>query len=105
MKNIILILFVLSGQWAVAGDLDDGIKMDEAINDDLKLDTNIQFIKAQAKAASQAKADGKTITSNVIVNDECGGTGNQVFGVGTDLSNAVIVNISDNRGSSTACVK
>lgn len=105
MKTIILIALLLSGQWAVAGDLDDGIKMDEPINDDLKLDTNIQFIRAQAKAAANAKAEGKTLSSNVIVNDECGGTGNQVFGVGTDLSNAVIVNISDNRGSSTTCVK
>lgn len=105
MKRIIMILFLLSGQWLYAGDLDDGIAIGEAINDDIKPDTNLQFIMSQVKAKTTAKKNGKTTSSNIIVNDGCGGTGNQVFGAGSNLNNATIVNISDNRGSNTACVK
>ncbi len=105
MKLLIGIVCLLLSSFVVADDLDDGIKLDDPINDDLKLEINQQYIMRRAKAAAEATANGEETSDKVIVSDSCGGTGNQVFGAGTNLQGAVIVNLSDNRGSNSACVK
>jgi hypothetical protein len=89
----------------IAGDLDDGIKADEPIKDDLDLDVNVQYIKRRAKAAAQMAESGKPTTGKVIVNTSCSGTGNQTFGAGANLQGATIVNLSENKGTTTVCDK
>lgn len=79
-----------------ADDLNDGITADEALVDDLQLDKNINFIKRNAIAKSLRGKDKDF---------GCGGAGNQVFGPGTDLSNATIVNLSDNEDANSVCIK
>ncbi|GEM_PF-2360067 len=90
-----------------AGDLDDGITADELNKDDLDLDVNIQYIKRRAKAAAESAKSGKKQPAGgkVIVNTACGGTGNQTFGAGTNLKGATIVNLSNNKGSTTVCAQ
>lgn len=96
-KNCIyLILALLLSNSLQADDLDDGIKADDPIVDDLQLDKNINFIKRNAIAKSLRGKDQ---------DKGCGGAGNQVFGPGTDLSNATIVNLSNNEGASAVCIK
>ena len=87
----------------VAGDLDDGIKIDEPINDDIDLDINIQYIKRRAKAAAEATKNGDDVSKKIIVNKGCSGTGNQNFGAGANLKGTTIVNLSENKGTSTVC--
>lgn len=78
-----------------AGDLDDGIGVDEDVNDNIQLNPNIDFIKRNALAKARRG------TAN---NSGCGGTGNQVFGPGANLTNATIVNLSDNKGANSVCI-
>ena len=90
---LILISIVTSPLYA--GDLDDGMGIDEDINDNLQLNTNIDFIKRNALAKSKRnKGDSG-----------CGGAGNQTFGPGANLKGATIVNLSDNKGASSVCIK
>jgi hypothetical protein len=79
-----------------ADDLNDGISADDPIVDDLQIDKNINFIKRNAIAKS-LRSKNK--------DNGCGGSGNQVFGPGTNLSNATIVNLSDNKDSDSVCIK
>ncbi len=80
-----------------AGDLDDGIALDTPINDDLQLGINVEFIKRNAKAKAKRGASNK--------NSGCHGAGNQTFGAGANLKGATIVNLSNNKGASTVCIK
>lgn len=100
-----LILFFSISLPLSAGDLDDGIKLDDPIKDDLDLDVNVQYIKRRAKAAAQMAESGKASSGRVIVNDPCSGTGNQTFGAGSNLKGATIVNLSNNKGATTVCDK
>ena len=102
MKYLILFILLSISFCVIAGDLDDGIQADEAINDDLRLDTNIQFITQRAKSAQQSAKDGKKTSGKIIVNDPCG-TGNQNFGAGANLKGATIVNLSNNKGTTVVC--
>jgi len=103
MKLIVFMVFFVSCQISFAGDLDDGIEIDEPINDDINLDINIQYIKRRAMAKTESIQGGEENQDKIIVNDSCGGTGNMNFGAGADLKGSTIVNMSDNRGSTTAC--
>ncbi len=103
MKYLIFIALLSVTVYVSADDLDDGIKLDEPLNDDINLDVNIQFIKRRAKAAAESVQNGGSAGGKVIVNTGCGGTGNQIFGAGSDLKGATIVNLSDNKGTSTVC--
>ncbi|MDX2504694.1 MAG: hypothetical protein QNL62_09490 [Gammaproteobacteria bacterium] len=105
MKYFTLMFFLLISFSVVADDLDDGVKLDEPINDDINLDVNIQFIKRRAKAAAESVQNGNDVNNKIAVNTACGGTGNQSFGAGSNLTGATIVNLSDNRGSSAVCAK
>ncbi len=98
IKNISLVVFFLVAcSPSYAGDLDDGIALDTPINDDLRLDINVDFIKRNAKAKAKRGAANNS--------NGCEGTGNQSFGAGSNLKGATIVNLSDNKGSSTVCIK
>ena len=103
MKYNILMAFLLMSFSVVADDLDDGIKFDEPINDDINLDVNIQYIIRRAKTAAETVQNGNGVNKKINVNTACGGTGNQTFGVGSNLNGATIVNLSENKGSSTVC--
>jgi len=103
MKYLIFIALLSVTVYVSADDLDDGIKLDEPLNDDINLDVNIQFIKRRAKAAAESVQNGGSAGGKIQVNTACGGTGNQTFGAGSNLQGATIVNLSDNKGSSTVC--
>ncbi|NOT84091.1 MAG: hypothetical protein HOP02_04755 [Methylococcaceae bacterium] len=92
----LLLACLSSGFVYAAGDLEDGISLDEDINDDLTLTPNIEFItrNAMAKALRGSK--------KVIVN--CG-VGNQVFGPGANIKNTTIINATDNKGAVSLCDK
>ena len=99
IKNGCTLLFLLSlfCQPLLAGDLDDGIGGDEALEDKIQINKNIEFIKrnATAKALRGAK--------NTIVN--CG-AGNMNFAPGTKFNaNTTIVNLSNNKNSTSICGK
>ena len=79
-----------------AGDLDDGLGIDENISDDLQLNTNVEFIKRNAIAKAKRKSNQDS---------GCSGTGNQTFGPGANLKGATIVNLSNNKGASSVCIK
>ena len=94
--TIAALLFVTCSP-GFAGDLDDGIALDTPINDDLQLGINVEFIKRNAKAKAKRGASKK--------NSGCHGAGNQTFGAGANLKGATIVNLSNNKGASTVCIK
>lgn len=96
IASTVLLLLTGLNYSAIAGDLDDGIKSDDPINDDLKLDNSNEFIMTKAKTkARKARNDGKD-SGDVITAD---GTGNIAIGAGTDLKGATIINMSDNEGA------
>ncbi|MGR9052070.1 MAG: hypothetical protein ACU84J_05425 [Gammaproteobacteria bacterium] len=95
----LLFSLLLAAASVNAGDLDDGIGIDEEINDNMQLNSNIDFIKRNALAKAKRK------TKNGQSDDGCGGTGNQSFGPGANLRNATIVNLSNNKGASSVCIK
>ena len=103
MRIFILIALLMTAFSVYAGDLDDGIKIDEPNNDNIDLDINIQYIKRRAKAAAEATKNGDDVSKKIIVNKGCSGTGNQNFGAGANLKGATIVNLSENKGTSTVC--
>jgi hypothetical protein len=97
-KNYALwLLLVLICQPLHADDLDDSIGGDEAIEDKLQINKNIEYIKRNEMA--KAKRGAK----NTIVN--CG-AGNQAFGAGTKFkANTTIVNLSNNKNAVSICGK
>lgn len=100
LKKIYILLFLLPlfGGPVSADDFDGGISIDEAIDDKLETTLNIEYIKRNAKAKALRGADsGKS--------KGCGGTGNQTFGPGANLNGATIVNLSDNKGTTSVCSK
>lgn len=89
-------VFPVLNQSAIAGDLDDGIGIDQRISDDLKLDNNNEYIVTKATTkARQAQIKGKK--DGDIVNAD--GTGNISIAPGADLKGATIINLSNNKGS------
>lgn len=93
-----LLLLCLASASLYADDLNDGIGIDEEINDNLQLNSNIDFIKRNAIAKARRATKGGKGTSG------CSGTGNQSFGPGTDLKGATIVNLSNNKGATSVCI-
>ena len=83
-------LLILGCAAATAGDLDDGIGIDDKIDDSLQSEPNILFI------VNHAKAKARQGSSDAITN---GGVGNISIGAGTDLQGATIINLSDNEGA------
>jgi len=81
-------VMIMSGGMARAGDLDDGIGIDEKLDDSLQSEPNLVFIVNHAKAKARQSNNEDTITEN--------GTGNINIGAGSDLKGATIINLSDN---------
>ncbi len=79
-----------------ANDLDDGIPVDEPVDDGVKVDTNFTFIVVDAETKARAKASGSS--GNTVINSE-NGLGNINIGAGADLSGATIINLSNNEDS------
>jgi len=95
LKLILLIcMMALGGVYsalATASDLDDGIGIDEAIDDSINADRNIEFIVTKAK--TKARAAAAAGESSEI---EANGVGSINIGTGTNLQGATIINISTN---------
>lgn len=79
---------IVVGGTAHAGDLDDGIGIDEKLDDSLQSEPNLVFIVNHAKAKARQSNNEDTITEN--------GAGNINIGAGSDLKGATIINLSDN---------
>ena len=94
-----LLLLCLASSSLYADDLNDGIAIDEGINDNLQLNSNIDYIKRNAMAKARRSTSGGQSNSG------CSGTGNQSFGPGANLKNATIVNLSNNKGATSVCIK
>ncbi len=93
MKTYLAIIaLVLSAGLSVAGDLDDGIGIDQPINDDLSLDKNIKFITRKAIAKAKSQQGGGT--------SACG-SGNVVIGPGSKVKE--VINVSTNKGTTAVC--
>jgi len=99
MKKIIIYLlaYFLAVNASYADDLDDGIGLDEAIEDKIQLKPNIDYIRRSAIARARRAQDRGTAAA-------CNGIGNQIFGAGSNLKGATIINLSDNKGTSAVCV-
>lgn len=89
-----LSLFLLLSTAALANDLDDGIDIDTAINDDLNLGKNVRFItrKALAKAKNGQKNSNSSGTC---------GSGNITIGPGSKVKE--VINVSTNKGTTAVC--
>lgn len=96
---IFLCLFPLLGGPLCADDLDGGIALDDlVIKDNLENTLNIEYIKRNARAkALRGAASGQS--------QGCSGVGNQTFGPGAKLQGATIINLSDNKGTTSVCTK
>lgn len=81
-------VMTLAGSMAHAGDLDDGIGIDEKLDDSLQSKPNLVFIVNHAKAKARQSNSENTIREN--------GAGNITIGAGSDLKGATIINLSDN---------
>lgn len=99
-------MFLLAGvlflvpSLALSGDLDDGIELDEPLDDSnaLQKGINVPFIlmKAKGKELTGKRTGNKLITSK----DSQAGQGNIIFGPGAKIApGTVIINKSDNRGA------
>ncbi|MEQ1638497.1 MAG: hypothetical protein ABL903_17645 [Methylococcales bacterium] len=95
-SNLLLICLMLVSFHVCADDLNDGIGIDEPIDDKIQLNPNIDFLKQNAIS----KAGGKENLEN-----DCQGTGNLIIGPGADLGNATIVNLSNNKKSTQVCIE
>ncbi|MCX8049464.1 MAG: hypothetical protein N3A55_07370 [Methylohalobius sp.] len=85
---------------SLGGDLDDGIELDESLDDSnaLQKGINVPFIlmKAKGKELTGKRTGNKMITSR----DSSAGQGNIIFGPGAKIApGTVIINRSDNRGA------
>lgn len=94
-----LVITLLMSLNVNADDLDDGIGIDEPIDDSLNLGKNINFIKRSAIAKSKSGNKKNSQSSG------CDGTGNIKIGAGSNLKGATIVNLSNNKGTSSVCTK
>ncbi len=91
-KYILLIFSVMAINAVNAGDLDDGIGIDQPNNDDLSLDKNIKFITRKAIAKAKSQQGGGT--------SACG-SGNVVIGPGSKVKE--VINVSTNKGTTAVC--
>jgi hypothetical protein len=89
-----LSLFLLLSTAALANDLDDGIDIDTAINDDLNLGKNVRFI------TRKALAKGKNGQKNSNSSGTCG-SGNITIGPGSKVKE--VINVSTNKGTTAVC--
>ena len=92
---ILMLLFSCVIVDSYADDLNDGIALDKPINDDLTLDTNVQFIIRKALAKAKTKKKNSKTSS-------CG-SGNIVIGAGSKVKE--VINISTNTGTTAICGK
>ena len=98
--RLLAVSFLLVTTHGYANDLDDGIGIDNRIDDGLDLGKNTQFIVR--KALSKAKADNKAGGKDGSQSGSCG-TGNIIIGAGSKIKE--VYNISTNKGTTTVCGK
>ncbi len=96
----LLLIAILATGIANGGDLDDGIAIDEPLNDDLKPTVNIPYILMKVKGAQNR---GKNAASGrPIITQGEGGQGNITFGAGAKFApGTVIINSSKIKNSNS----
>ncbi len=99
-SSVITIIAVLGTGIASSGDLDDGIPLDDVLNDDLKPTLNIPFILMKAKGDELRAKKGIKSSRPVITQGQ--GQGNITFGVGTKIApGTTIINAPKIKDSNT----
>jgi hypothetical protein len=99
--QLLLFIAILVPGVVNSGDLNDGIGIDEAINDDLKPTVNVPFILMKARAAESRGERGIESSRPVIIQGQ-GGQGNQTFGIGTKFgAGTTIINASEIKNSTS----
>jgi hypothetical protein len=99
--SVITIITVFGTGIASSGDLDDGIPLDDALNDDLKPTLNIPFILMKAKG-DELRAKKGIKSSRPVITTGDGGQGNITFGVGTKIApGTTIINAPKIKDSNT----
>ncbi len=98
---VITAILVFSAGAASSNDLDDGIALDDRINDDLKTTVNIPFILMKAKGAELRSKEGIESSRPVITQGQ-NGQGNIIIGAGTKLRpGTTIINSSQIKNSNS----
>jgi hypothetical protein len=83
ITTISWLLLVIGSAAVHAGDLDDGISLDDPLNDEIKSEPNVQYIIAKAKGRAKTRA------SRAL--GESGGMGNTIFRPGTKIGPGVTI--------------
>jgi hypothetical protein len=78
-------------------DLNDGIEIDEFIDDTVQTDISRSFIKLSAMSASGIKGSKKIVMGGNR-QEPNNGVGNINIEAGTNLRGATIINLSENKG-------
>ncbi len=79
-----------------SADLNDGIVIDDFIDDAIQTDINRSFI--QVVSMVRSSNGSKNFILNGRSSDASAGAGNINIGAGTDLRGATIINLSENNG-------
>lgn len=94
MKFKVLVLpFILMACNTYATDFDDGIEVDTPIEDGIKTDTNIQFIKSKAKSKARRGNGSNTC-----------GVGSVVIEAGADVPKEINI-VGDFKNTTAVCGK
>lgn len=95
---LLIVAFIAPSLLSADGsvDLNDGIAIDEYIDDAIQTDINRSFI--QVVSMVKSSNGSKNFILNGRSGDASAGAGNINIGAGTDLRGATIINLSENNG-------
>ena len=97
-RSIILITLLLTTGISHASDLNDGIAIDDNIDDSLQRDFNTSFVVTKSTTRAIAR-EKKGKDSNTVILKDGAGVGNIDIGAGSNLKGATIINLSTNKNS------
>jgi len=98
--KIVLLLWLLVLSPVYANDLDDGIQIDEPVNDDLQSPFNIEFLKRRVMAKTYSLKNSKKTYADQTV---CG-FGNIIIQPGSKIPvGTIFYNGSDNKNNNALC--
>lgn len=87
MRYLMIGFLLINANNLWATDFGDGIAYEEGIDDTIRADHNIPFLVSKSKSKRKDSDSEEQINS---------GVGNIEFGIGSELKNVTIINLSDN---------
>jgi hypothetical protein len=103
--STLILLGLIFPIYLSASDLDDGIALDNPINDDLQINKNVLYTirRAKSKLKAKLKVKQKNPNNKRVIISGCNGVGNQTF-IGTKFkTGTTIINASNNKDVSSFC--